>query len=126
MPTSKQPLADREPDTTSTFSTSPPPSYVRRAPRLSPLRTVAFAFSCLGVIYSDIGTSPLYVLSTIFPSDNGAPIKEDVIGVISAIIWSFTLLPLLKYVSKPEGSVQCFVLTRRCLLAGRLRLVIRH
>jgi KUP system potassium uptake protein len=51
-----------------------------------------------GIIYSDIGTSPLYVLNGIWPVANGAPSKEDVIGGISAIVWSLTLLPLIKYV----------------------------
>jgi hypothetical protein len=57
---------------------------------------------CAGIIYSDIGTSPLYVLNGIWPATGPAPSKEDVVGGISAIIWSMTLLPLLKYVS-----VQC-------------------
>lgn len=55
-------------------------------------------FSTLGVIYSDIGTSPLYVLNGIWPANEPAPSEEDVIGGTSAIIWSMTLLPLLKYV----------------------------
>ena len=56
-------------------------------------------FWFIGIIYSDIGTSPLYVLNGIWPSDGPVPSKEDVIGGISAIIWSLTLLPLLKYVN---------------------------
>jgi hypothetical protein len=54
---------------------------------------------CTGIIYSDIGTSPLYVLNGIWAADGPAPPKEDVIGGISAIIWAMTLNPLLKYVS---------------------------
>lgn len=46
----------------------------------------SFAFQALGVVYGDIGTSPLYVLNGIFPSDGPAPDKEDVIGVISVIV----------------------------------------
>jgi K+ transporter len=99
MPNSEPAVEVEEADMASKYTATDPPSYDRRAPKLSPMRTAAFAFSCLGVIYSDIGTSPLYVLSTIFPSSNGAPNKDEVIGIISAIIWSFTLLPLLKYVS---------------------------
>jgi hypothetical protein len=57
--------------------------------------------SCAGVIYSDIGTSPLYVLNGIWPADGPVPPKEDVIGAISAIIWALTLMPFLKYVSTP-------------------------
>ena len=54
-----------------------------------------------GVIYSDIGTSPLYVLNGIWPADGPAPSREDVVGGISAIIWALTLMPFLKYVSMP-------------------------
>lgn len=56
------------------------------------------SFQTLGIIYSDIGTSPLYVLNGIWPASGPLPSEEDVIGGISAIIWSLTLLPLLKYV----------------------------
>lgn len=52
-----------------------------------------------GVVCSSIGTSPLYVLNSIWPANQPAPPKEDVIGGISAIIWAMILLPLLKYVS---------------------------
>jgi hypothetical protein len=51
-----------------------------------------------GIIYSDIGTSPLYVLNGIWPTSGPVPSKEDVVGGVSAIIWSLTLLPLCKYV----------------------------
>jgi len=52
-----------------------------------------------GIIYSDISTSPLYVLNGIWPAVSGAPSKEDVIGGVSVIIWSLTLIRRLKYVS---------------------------
>ncbi|KAG6914871.1 hypothetical protein DXG01_014846, partial [Tephrocybe rancida] len=64
-----------------------------------------------GVIYSDIGTSPLYVLNGLWPAYEPAPSSEDVIGGISAIIWSLFLVPLVKYVvitlyfGTTEGSV---------------------
>lgn len=51
-----------------------------------------------GIIYSDIGTSPLYVLNGIWPASGPTPSQEDVIGGVSAIVWSLTLLPLIKYV----------------------------
>lgn len=56
------------------------------------------SFAVPGIIYSDIGTSPLYVLNGIWPANGPAPSEEDVIGGISAIIWSLTILPLIKYV----------------------------
>ncbi|KAM7480854.1 hypothetical protein LguiB_005437 [Lonicera macranthoides] len=59
-------------------------------------RTLSLAFQSLGVIYGDIGTSPLYVYASTFP--DGIKDTEDVIGVLSLIIYSILLLPLLKYV----------------------------
>lgn len=53
----------------------------------------------LGVVYSDLGTSPLYTLNGIWPANGPLPPAEDVIGGISAIIWAITLLPLIKYAS---------------------------
>lgn len=59
-----------------------------------------FAHCLPGIIYSDIGTSPLYVLNGIWPASGKIPSEEDVIGGLSAIVWSLTLLPLLKYVGR--------------------------
>lgn len=42
------------------------------------------AASSLGIIYGDIGTSPLYVFNAIFPSAGPAPSPEDTIGALSA------------------------------------------
>ncbi|KAK2465375.1 hypothetical protein APHAL10511_002729 [Amanita phalloides] len=70
----------------------------RREVRVRGFALALLTYQTLGIIYSDIGTSPLYVLNGIWPTDGPAPSREDVIGAISAIIWSITLLPLLKYV----------------------------
>ncbi|GJE85382.1 KUP/HAK/KT family potassium transporter [Phanerochaete sordida] len=59
---------------------------------------VTLSFQTLGIIYSDIGTSPLYTLNGLWPANGPVPPTEDVIGGISAIIWALTLLPLCKYV----------------------------
>ncbi|KUL82047.1 hypothetical protein ZTR_10058 [Talaromyces verruculosus] len=52
------------------------------------------AYQSLGVIYGDIGTSPLYVFSSTF-SDN--PSQEDVLGATSLIIWALTIMVTIKY-----------------------------
>ncbi|KAJ7700275.1 potassium transporter [Mycena metata] len=70
----------------------------RTAVKLSGFALFFLSFQTLGIIYSDIGTSPLYVLNGIWPASGDVPPKEDIIGGISAIIWSLTLLPLIKYV----------------------------
>lgn len=47
------------------------------------------------MIYGDIGTSPLYVYSSTFSSP---PSSDDLLGVLSIIIWSLTLIVTVKYV----------------------------
>lgn len=54
------------------------------------------AFQSIGVVYGDIGTSPLYVFSTIFP--NGVKYEEDILGALSLIFYTITLIPVVKYV----------------------------
>ena len=54
------------------------------------------AFQSLGVVFGDLGTSPLYVFYNAFPG--GVADDEDVIGALSLIIYTLTLIPLLKYV----------------------------
>ncbi|KAL9269594.1 Potassium transporter 5-like protein [Drosera capensis] len=60
------------------------------------MRTMSLAFQSIGIIYGDIGTSPLYVYSSTFP--NGIQHKDDILGVLSLIIYTILLLPMLKYV----------------------------
>ena len=50
----------------------------------------------LGVIFGDIGTSPLYVLRTIF-AGNPAPTEKQCIGAVSLIIWNLLITVTLKY-----------------------------
>ncbi|CAK5270446.1 unnamed protein product [Mycena citricolor] len=70
----------------------------RTAVKLGGTALLYLSFQTLGIIYSDIGTSPLYVLNGIWPAAGSVPAPEDVVGGISAIIWALTLLPLIKYV----------------------------
>lgn len=53
------------------------------------------AYQATGVIYGDIGTSPLYVYSSTFSSE---PDYQDLLGALSLIIWSLTIVVTLKYV----------------------------
>ncbi|PHT55342.1 Potassium transporter 11 [Capsicum baccatum] len=67
-----------------------------REKTFSSLLLLRLAFQSLGVVYGDLGTSPLYVFYNTFP--HGIDDTEDVIGALSLIIYSLTLIPLLKYV----------------------------
>ena len=55
------------------------------------------AFQTLGVVYGDLGTSPLYVLTDVFSK---VPIKSevDILGALSLVIYTISLIPLAKYV----------------------------
>lgn len=74
----------------------------------------------LGIIYGDIGTSPLYVLKAIVGE---GPIDGDVVkGALSAIFWTLTLQTTIKYViltlradNKGEGGIfSLYTLVKRC------------
>jgi KUP system potassium uptake protein len=81
--------------------------------------SVAGLLIALGIIYGDIGNSPLYVLNAI---TNGKVITEElIIGSLSLIIWTLTLQTTIKYViltlqadNKGEGGIfSLFALVRR-------------
>ncbi|KAG6423562.1 hypothetical protein SASPL_113962 [Salvia splendens] len=67
-----------------------------REKKFSALLLLRLAFQSLGVVYGDLGTSPLYVFYNTFP--HGIEDSEDIVGALSLIIYSLTLIPLLKYV----------------------------
>lgn len=58
------------------------------------------SLGALGVVYGDIGTSPLYAIREVFSPATGIAVStENVIGAVSAIIWSLMLVVTLKYVT---------------------------
>ncbi|MCO5587760.1 hypothetical protein L7F22_041712 [Adiantum nelumboides] len=58
-------------------------------------QTLGLAFQTLGVIYGDLGTSPLYVYPSINITD---PSEQDYLGLLSIIIWTVTMVGVIKYV----------------------------
>ncbi|XP_057465139.1 potassium transporter 7-like isoform X1 [Actinidia eriantha] len=60
-------------------------------------RRIILAFQTLGVVFGDVGTSPLYTFSVMFSK---APINgnEDVLGALSLVLYTLILIPLVKYV----------------------------
>lgn len=84
------------------------------------------AYSSLGAIYGDIGTSPLYVLGSVkYPNDT--PTKNDIYGSISLIFWLFIILVLAKYTlivltfgpnEGEGGQVAIYAKIARCLKIG--------
>src|SRR6266496_3547360 len=63
--------------------------------RLAPL-----VIGAIGVVFGDIGTSPLYTLRECFTGPHGLPLTEsNVYGILSVIFWAITIIVTLKYVT---------------------------
>jgi KUP system potassium uptake protein len=61
----------------------------------------ALTLGALGVVFGDIGTSPLYALQTVFSADHHAvhPTQTTVYGVISLVFWTITVIVSIEYVT---------------------------
>ncbi|KAG9306759.1 hypothetical protein G9A89_005659 [Geosiphon pyriformis] len=71
-------------------------SKLRPRKKVTAIGTIILTFKSLGVIYGDLATSPLYAYTGIFSEAPKDP--RDVYGTLSLIIWSLTIVPLIKYV----------------------------
>ncbi|MEN9892592.1 MAG: hypothetical protein RLY78_2887 [Pseudomonadota bacterium] len=58
----------------------------------------ALTLGALGVVYGDIGTSPLYALKEVFHAGHVPATPENILGVLSLIFWTMTVIVSLKYV----------------------------
>ena len=84
------------------------------------------ALGALGVVFGDIGTSPLYAVPAAFFIGNLSPDRGTVLGIISMILWAVTLIVALKYVgimmrvdNEGEGGVMALVALLRRTLGRR-------
>jgi KUP system potassium uptake protein len=76
-------------------ASSPAPAHAPATNRL-----LALGLGALGVVYGDIGTSPLYALRTCFSPHGGvAPTHDNVLGLLSLIFWSLILIVSVKYLA---------------------------
>ncbi|MFO1218849.1 MAG: potassium transporter Kup [Burkholderiaceae bacterium] len=67
-------------------------------PPASPGAVAALTLGALGVVYGDIGTSPLYTLQLVFEGGHVPVIPENVLGVLSLVFWTMTVIVSVKYV----------------------------
>ena len=59
----------------------------------------ALTLGALGVVYGDIGTSPLYALREVFATKHATLSQADILGVLSLVFWTLTVIVSLKYVT---------------------------
>lgn len=90
----------------------------------------ALALAALGVVYGDIGTSPLYTLATVFDPANGLVLDAlNIVGIVSLIFWSLMIVVSLKYVvlilrasNHGEGGIMALLALAASSVASRPRL----
>ena len=77
-------------------------SDVARDTITRPANTASLSFlglSALGVVFGDIGTSPLYTLKTVLGLAGGTPNAAATLGVLSLVVWTLIVVTTIKYVS---------------------------
>ncbi len=75
------------------------------------------ALAALGVVYGDIGTSPLYTLKEVFAGNHPIPLTpENILGILSLILWSLIVIVSIKYVvfimradNRGEGGIMALI-----------------
>jgi KUP system potassium uptake protein len=97
-----------------------------RATRRDRRRPSALALGALGVVFGDIGTSPLYALQAAFSSQGVS--RVDVLGILSLFFWTLVVVVTLKYVAlvmragnHGEGGVMALLALARRRATGRQR-----
>jgi KUP system potassium uptake protein len=89
----------------------------------------ALTLAALGVVYGDIGTSPLYAVKETFNPAHGIPLEaESILGGLSAIFWSLMIVVTLKYVmlvmradNRGEGGIMALVALASSAVKGNDR-----
>src|SRR5882724_29301 len=94
-------------------------------------RTATLTMAALGVVFGDIGTSPLYTVKECFSEFTGLkPVHEDVLGILSLITWALIIIVTVKYVmvvmradNRGEGGVLALMalVSRRAEISPRRR-----
>ncbi len=101
-----------------TASLSPTP-----AARAAPTRPgTTMALAALGIVYGDLGTSPLYTYQTIVAAVGGHPSAADALGLLSLVVWALIVTVSVKYclvVMRADNHGEGGILALMSLIAGR-------
>ncbi len=86
----------------------------------------ALTLGALGVVFGDIGTSPLYALQAVFSTEGIRPDESHVYGIISLVFWSITIIVSIKYVTvimradnEGEGGIMALIALVQSTLSKR-------
>jgi KUP system potassium uptake protein len=120
---------------TSTLDADAPPAAAAHPARHDRRYLLLLSLGALGVVYGDIGTSPLYALKESFLPEHGVPASPaNVLGILSLVIWSLILIISVKYLvfilradNRGEGGILALtslVTPTHALRGGRWGLII--
>jgi KUP system potassium uptake protein len=123
---------------TTTDSIPPVPPAKAHAPGHGHARgkgqLAALSLAALGVVYGDIGTSPLYAMQECFAGEHGVhPTHDNVIGCVSLILWALIIIVTVKYLAlvmradnRGEGGILALMamVGTRGVIEGRRKLLI--
>lgn len=102
-------------------------------PEIEQHSTKVLMLGALGVVYGDIGTSPIYALREALHASSGGNVAErgDILGVLSLIIWSLTITVTVKYImfvlradNRGEGGVLSLMALARGSFPTRSALIL--
>jgi KUP system potassium uptake protein len=92
--------------------------------------TAAAALAAMGIVYGDLGTSPLYTYQTIVQDSGGHPSAGDALGLLSLVVWTLILTVSIKYCvfvmradNHGEGGILALMSLVTTRLGGRGRTV---
>ena len=93
-------------------------------------KVAGLALAAIGIVYGDIGTSPLYSLKTVFDPAHGLALTPaNLIGVVSLIFWGLSIIVSLKYVTlvlradnRGEGGIMALLALALAAVGDRKRL----
>src|SRR5689334_7768605 len=105
-------------------------SIALQAPSVPRESTAALSLLALGVVYGDIGTSPLYAVKETFNPEHGIPMDMlAILGGCSAIFWALMIVVSLKYVllvlradNHGEGGIMALLALATRAVRGRAKL----
>ncbi|MFN8937911.1 MAG: potassium transporter Kup, partial [Pseudomonadota bacterium] len=89
-----------------------------------PAATAGLTLAALGVVYGDIGTSPLYALKEVFAPDRVPLTPDNVLGILSLVFWTLTIVVSLKYVVlilRADNNGEGGLIAMLALAAGAVR-----
>jgi KUP system potassium uptake protein len=91
-------VANGNPSSCNVTSISPNKSTDPAAPVAGRAAFALTGVAALGIVFGDIGTSPLYTLKTAFDFLHGEPTPDRILGILSLVIWTLFLVTSVKYV----------------------------